>query len=75
MNLSLKLLQELSKQPKLLATLIWLEPLLLHQPPVAVIEAWMWMAILAHQKSLHLSRRQSIATQVLSEWKLTTTVT
>ena len=49
----------------------WFEPLLSRPPPHAVIEAWIWMAILAHQKSLHLSRRQSIATAVLSEYKRT----
>ena len=62
------------QQPALLASMIWFAPLLLHRLPLAVIEAWIWMAILAHQKSLHLSRRQSIVTQVLSEYNPTITV-
>ena len=60
---------------RLLAVTTWFEPLLSHRPPAAVIEAWIWMAILQHQKSLHLSRRQSIATAVLSEYKHTTMAT
>ena len=75
MNLSPKLTLALSLQPALLATMKWFEPLLLRPLPPAVIEAQIWMAILALQKSLRLSRRQLIATQVLSEYKHTTMVT